>query len=438
MRLLKTAGWTLLILLAVALAAPAFASEAETAPEEMEEITIEFLHIYGNHREKFDAMVSAFEEQNPGVTVEQSEVHWSEVMNLLQTSLATGDMPDVTFMWGSQQANWVNLGASLGLGEYIYDDQEFLDALVSPSVLDSGSFDGEPHNIPFRGTGTFLVYNMAILDDLGIAIPETLEELEAAMATIAAAGIIPMSTAAKPTEANRLLDVMMTWMRYEADKLNLFETDLYRRGRNFELPYTPALERLANWFDQGWLDPSCFALTVNEDDQLFVNGDSAISIQNNNHRPTLERLVEETEADVEMYWDMFPAPADASRYIQWGTFDGWFVSAQTEHPEIAAEFLKFLAVDPAVAAIWNTGGEQSLLVARGAGYDSPDVARMAPAMAYMTSYRVTPDYAVGNQNPRIGSVLAEFILQGEKSAQEVSGEINDMYRTLAEEFDASN
>jgi glucose/mannose transport system substrate-binding protein len=78
--------------------------------------------------------------------------------------------------------------------DQIFEDAELADAVI-PEILESVMVDGVPHGVVtgVHRNNSFL-FNLQILDEQGIAPPETIEELLAACEALDAEGITPVAT----------------------------------------------------------------------------------------------------------------------------------------------------------------------------------------------------------------------------------------------------
>ncbi|MDQ0644181.1 ABC transporter substrate-binding protein [Microbacterium murale] len=143
----------------------------------------------GTNVESAEAMIAAFEDENPDITVKvESQPAGTEGDNLMKTKLATGEMSDV-FWYNSgslfQALNPDQNLAPLSDESWVGDMQEGMAAVVS---TDNGVY-GAPFGATQAGA---VVYNKKIYADLGLEIPTSWDEFAANNEAIKAAGIAPV------------------------------------------------------------------------------------------------------------------------------------------------------------------------------------------------------------------------------------------------------
>ncbi|MBO2516211.1 MAG: hypothetical protein CW338_02900 [Clostridiales bacterium] len=121
---------------------------------------------------------------------------YSGFTSTVSTAVRSGDGPDIIFNYASEAASYVDDGLVADLSQYIYGDDgiEGFETCLAEGVMNGevdGFSDGAIHYLPAYTTGPILFYNKTMLDELGIAVPTTWEEVEAACRTIKAEKGIP-------------------------------------------------------------------------------------------------------------------------------------------------------------------------------------------------------------------------------------------------------
>jgi len=129
-------------------------------------------------------LIDTFEEENPGSTLTIEEQQWTGLVDLLTTSLASSDSPDVVEVGNTQAPAFTSAGAFLDLT----DDYESLggDDLL-PGFVDAGSYDGKFYAAPYYSGSRIVFYNKDQYAAAGVDVPTTLDEYVANAATLAAA-----------------------------------------------------------------------------------------------------------------------------------------------------------------------------------------------------------------------------------------------------------
>jgi ABC-type glycerol-3-phosphate transport system substrate-binding protein len=179
-----------------------------------------------------------YESANPEVDVQFEYVAYDQMQSKVISAAAAGEGWDVILPAGVWLPEMVKAGAVAPIDEQW---SAFADAELFPDNTQSaGIVDGERYAVqPFTNVeGIF--YNKTILDEIGVAVPTNLDELDAAMAAAKAAGYNAFSTAAPPGAGGEfnLVPWLVSngWTYEEADAPGALEI----------------LTRLQGWRDQGY------------------------------------------------------------------------------------------------------------------------------------------------------------------------------------------
>ncbi len=140
--------------------------------------------------------IAAFEEANPGVTIEMQSVQNEDLDGKLQTALNAGDPPDIFLQrGGGKMTAMVNAGQLMDLTGLISDEIK--------SEIPEGSFAAETYQdkvwaMPLSVLPGGFFYSQDAFDNAGITgTPETIGDLETAVEALKATGIAPIALGAK-------------------------------------------------------------------------------------------------------------------------------------------------------------------------------------------------------------------------------------------------
>lgn len=139
------------------------------------EKTLEILYQYSNDNNKagFEAVISKFEELHPEVKVEKHAIQISELSTVLQTRIASNDLPDVAIVTPGFMPDLIVKGALADIKPYVGED--FLDAFpASRAAVDRNgdAIVGAPLATSVRA----VAYNKTVLDKAGIKAPGANDE----------------------------------------------------------------------------------------------------------------------------------------------------------------------------------------------------------------------------------------------------------------------
>ena len=134
--------------------------------------TIRF-STWGSQAEKEinEAIIAAFEEENPGCHVELEYIP-SAYTTTIDTEFVGGDAPDVIYGHPHYFVSWASNDLLMNLDEMFEEDKDFFyDDKFSTSMYDMFMYDGH-HIGTINGHDTFLLfYNKDLFDAAGVAYP---------------------------------------------------------------------------------------------------------------------------------------------------------------------------------------------------------------------------------------------------------------------------
>lgn len=113
-------------------------------------------------------------------------------MTVLRARVTAGNAPTAVQMLGFDILDWAELGALANLNAQAAE--EGWDDVVPEALQQFAKHDGQWVSAPVNVHSTNWVWaNKSVLDANGIAVPTTWEEFEAALSTLAAAGVTPVA-----------------------------------------------------------------------------------------------------------------------------------------------------------------------------------------------------------------------------------------------------
>lgn len=111
-----------------------------------------------------------FMSENEGAEVSLQFVPWANAHDQFVTAIGGGQVPDLAEMG----TTWTPEFASLG-GLSALDDE--VGSGYIESLVQSGTYEGQSYGLPWYGGARSLIYRSDVLDELGIAVPESWDEL---------------------------------------------------------------------------------------------------------------------------------------------------------------------------------------------------------------------------------------------------------------------
>jgi raffinose/stachyose/melibiose transport system substrate-binding protein len=279
-----------------------------------------------------EGRMDEFEAANEGITIDLQQAPLDSMRSVLQTQLRSGEGPDV-FRWGSGPSFGGAL-AEAGLLLDLTDAYEENGWEVYDFAKEQVTLDGKVYGIPGEMETIGVFYNKEVFDNLGLAEPTTLAELDAAAAAAKDAGFVPFAVSDQEGwQGGHLLSMALS-SRIGSDRVNA----LIAGEDSWTSPdVVAALQQWSDWQSSGYLTEFPTSINYDSGTALFLSGEAAM-IPNGSW--FVDAIV--VDADFEAGYIPFPTEDDAGIFTG-GLGSGPFVSAQTEHPEEAIAFLDFLA-----------------------------------------------------------------------------------------------
>ncbi|MFE5816758.1 ABC transporter substrate-binding protein [Streptomyces sp. NPDC056479] len=145
----------------------------------------------------WDKLVTAYEAEHPGVTVDVTVYSWNDVDAEVKKMVDAGEAPDM-----AQIGAYADYAAK-GL---LYQADELLSIPVQADFVgqfaDAGQVNGVQYGIPFASSTRLLFYNKTLFEKAGVTAPTTWKELAADAEALKADGVkYPYALPLGPEEA---------------------------------------------------------------------------------------------------------------------------------------------------------------------------------------------------------------------------------------------
>lgn len=406
--------------LATAVAAPAIVMA--TAPAFAQEIT--FWSWRQEDRAQYEAIIADFEAQNPGIEVTFEAFESSQYPTILSTALAADNAPDAMMVraYGAFEAV-ANGGYLMPLNE------ENVPALADfpQSAIDSVTLrsDGVTYAVPFASQTMLVIYNKAIYEQLGLAEPETWDDLIANAESIKQAGMFAFANGTATSWQN---ETIVSALGASAIGQNFIEEMRAGVADFTDSRFIGALERLEQikpFFPDGYQ-----GLDYPSSQQLFVSGLAAMFAGGS------FEIANFMSQNPDLDLGLFPSPASVPGGVRLvGTFfDGGYAgSVTTEHPEAVMTWLNFLASQEFGQAFANSLG--NITPIPGVTFENELLQEVAELNANSIPYIMLTDFRY--QEPS-GSVLLQSEVQkmmaGETTPEAVGQAVTEGIATYHEPF----
>ena len=119
-----------------------------------------------DHLEDLDAIVAAFEAENPGIDIEVQTAAYDDYFTSLQTQIAGGSAPDTFELNYENFVTYARSGALLDIGDYVEDPARY-----DPLALEGFTDEGVQYGLPITFSDVVLIYNKDLFDAAGLDYP---------------------------------------------------------------------------------------------------------------------------------------------------------------------------------------------------------------------------------------------------------------------------
>lgn len=319
------------------------ASEGGNAGGDSKAITFT---TWGSEAEEtqFKALAKEFESANDGVTVKLNVVPYDQMFTNIDAQLSSGDEPDIF------RVDYGNLGVYssqdqlLDISPYISDDE--IDAFV-PAMWEAVSFDGKPYGVPHQTDVSALLVNTQMVTDAGLdpsTFPTTQEEAWtweefADVATELRAGLPEDKF---PFVYNWQLGGAPRWLSWVFQAGGTFLDEDGTTATIDSPEGKKALDFTKSFYEKKWVPPTSSTKSTVYADNLFTEGTAAMVFAGS-------FLIPDQEALNEFEWTAIPMPRDERGATDLGG-NALVATKNAPNPELAAEFLKFMASKDAMSA----------------------------------------------------------------------------------------
>lgn len=148
-------------------------SQAEAA--ESGDMTLEFwtIDLKASFGEFFDNMIAQYEEENPGITINWTDVPYDDIQSKLVTAVAGGQAPDVVNMNTQMALTLAGQGALVDLNAAATDEQK---SIYIESLWDSAKIGDSVYAFPWYASPDIMFYNADLFEQAGIEVPHTFDD----------------------------------------------------------------------------------------------------------------------------------------------------------------------------------------------------------------------------------------------------------------------
>lgn len=373
-------------------------------------LTVWTYYVSGGQIEALEAQNELFADTHPDVEVEHVQIPFDQLASRLLAGVSTQDGPDVVF--DNVVVEFPALAASGALLDMSDYWGAYGDAAQFPESAVWTHEDGGIYNVMSYTNLLAMFYNENVLSEYGIAPPSTIDELETAMATVAAAGQytpLAMSGVASPEGAWMFMPLLLS---HGVNYCNL-ESDAVE----------DAFGTMERWASEGYIPTETATWDQADAWQAFVSGDYAFGFNGN------WNLGDVDNAPFTVGTALYPAGGSEGSVVFPGG-EGIGIGAFTDDPDLAWSYIEEVWMSSEAGQI--NFQESGQIPTRGDLADTPEVQENELAQPFVEAAKATAAWP-GNPNTAamqnaVGQALSGVISGGLSAADAAAmaiDEVND-------------
>ena len=325
------------------IAAALAVTTALAGPSFAQDLVINFDDLSPAPKKGFEDAVAKFREANPDLDVEVNitdrEAHKTAIRNFL-----TADPPDITAWYpGNRMAPYVEAGLFEDISD-LWESEGWKESFASS--LPTMSMDDKQWGLPYSYYQWGIYYRTDVLEEQGIAPPETWEDLLAACAKLKEADITCFAIGTKALwPAAGIFDYL---------NLRTNGYDFHMALTAGEVPYTDERVRatFAHWrelIDGGYILENHATMDWEDAIAPFAKGDAAMYVMGNF---AVDAMMNAGLTEDQIGYIPFPQIDPDVERAEDAPTDALFIPSGAKNKDNARKFLAFVA-QPDVQTEWN-------------------------------------------------------------------------------------
>ena len=373
-------------------------------------------------RENIEKVIADFEASHPGVTIESIAIPFDQMRQQLITMSAGGNPPDIAQLSGPWSHELGPLGVLQNLNQFMTED-ELADQWVGG--LQAGTYNGKLYAIPFGLSPHGLWYNKKLLAQAGFDTPpRTMAEMNqmmAAMRQTLPQNVYPIGV--DTTKIDYALVGFWPWM------LTYGARPMYNGDLNFNTKDTKQAFEWLDMITQNGYTP--LGQQIKEERELMAKDQIVMKLDG----PYMVGILRSLNPDLagETFYDTFGVTTvpigDVEQPVTLADIHQLGMSTQTEHPDLAWEFIKHLyssdiAIEEYLIPLGMIPPLKSTVTGTHASYFTDPVSRV-----YINE--IIPSMIGGPYNPQYGAAQ-QFIVQGMQEVALSDADINQTLDTVSD------
>ncbi len=285
-------------------------------------------------------IVDEWNKANPHIQVKRTGTPGEQYKTKIKTALAANEAPDIFYGMGggSFMQPYIENGNVLDITSYVTDEVK---ARIKPGVLETLEYEGKLYTLPVYTHIANLYINTELFEKAGADIPTTYTELLDAVKKLRAAGITPAVVGEKDRWPG------MYWFNIIALRQAGYDAvvEAFHNPSKWNSPdIIEAARKLQELANAGMFNDSMFSMSYEEMLGAYNAGNAAMMFQANWVNAGIEDPSSATSGKVVVVpFPVFEDGKGTAHEFLGGSSDGFYISANTKHPDEAYQFLLYLS-----------------------------------------------------------------------------------------------
>lgn len=320
--------------------------------------TVSFMHLWpegssAQHHKVVNDIISDFEAEHDDITIDLEVLSNEQYKDKLKVLSTSDELPDVGMTWAAGFLEPYVSGDKFATLDDVLDDG--LGDLFVPGTTEAYAIDDQTYGLPLELNIVSVYYNKEIFKENNVEVPETFDEFEEVVQTLAENDVAPIALGNRDSWTGSM------WYMYLADRIG--GGDVLTNAINGEGSFEdPALIEAAEEV-QGLVDMNAFVkgfngLSDEEAKSMFMNSQAAMYLIATWDLPnytTNEDVPQEFRDSVGYF--KFPTVdgnGDLDSYVG-GPGVGLFVAEDSDVKEEAKEFVRYFTEEWGERAVSEVG-----------------------------------------------------------------------------------
>lgn len=256
---------------------PASSPQASSveASQPAEEVTLTLWSQWSSDadgmKKPFDAVLASYQKEHPEIKVENDTINTEAYKQKVKVASAADELPDLFFSWGAGFAKpFVEAGKVMDMTSYVDDAMK---SKMLNGTLDNFTYDGKIYALPSYMWLGVLYCNQELFEQNNVKLPETYDDLLAAVAAFKGAGITPAAVGEKELWPG------IQWQNAMAMRTAGIDSCLKALSKetSFNTPeFAASGDKLAELVKAGAFSAGCMGVEELEAEADFANGKAAM------------------------------------------------------------------------------------------------------------------------------------------------------------------